>query len=111
MFAPTRAGEAIAMAERLFTVPMTSDFDRLEHEIADEVVQANLRTDGLFGAVCGATVRVVSLLHAPGRPCKRCQRIVAAARRAAATPPPVEIPEQSRGRHQRRRRALSGGRR
>jgi hypothetical protein len=102
------------MAERLFTTPMTSDIDGLEHEVADEVVHANLRTDGLFAAVCGTVVQVVSALQAPGRPCDRCRRIVAAARRAAAAPPAVEIPEQSRGRHQHRRRTLSlllGGRR
>ncbi|WP_410597850.1 hypothetical protein [Amycolatopsis sp. lyj-23] len=99
------------MAERLFTIPLTSDLDGFEHEVTDEVVQANLRTDGQFRAVCGINVRVVSLLEPSGRPCAACRRIVVAARRAAAasTATDVVIPEQSRGRHRRRGFSLLQG--
>lgn len=104
----------IAVVERLYTTPMTSDLDGREHQVTDEVVHANLHKDGLFKAVCGAEVWVVSVMQAPGRPCDRCRREIAAARRAATVPPQAAIPEQSRRRHQHRRGVLAllpGGRR
>jgi hypothetical protein len=100
----------VAVAERLFTIPLTSDLDGLEHEVTDEVFAAG--DDGIYVAVCGTPVRVVSALEPAGRPHGRCRRIVAAARRAAAAPATVVIPEQSRGRRRRGVLALlHGGRR
>lgn len=98
------------MAERLFTIPLTSDLDGLQHEVTDEVFNAS--ATGTYIAVCGAMVRVVSALEPPGRPHGKCLSIVAAARRAAAAPAAGAIPEQSRGRRGRGVLALlHGGRR
>jgi hypothetical protein len=107
----TGLGEVIAVAERLFTIPLTHDgFPRIAHEVTDEVFQAG--EDGLYIAVCGAEVRVVSAMEPPGRPCGSCLVLVAAARRAATAPVTAAIPEQSRGRRRRGVLALlHGGRR
>lgn len=79
------------MAE-LFTIPMTGD-DGIEHRVTDEDVQAHLHTDGRYPAMCGTTVRVASLLRAPGRRCGRCALAIAQIANAAA----ATIPEQPRG--------------
>lgn len=100
----------VAVAKRLHTIPLTSDLDGLEHEVTDEVFNAG--DDGIYVAVCGAIVRVVSALEPPGRPHGKCRSIVEAAHRAAAAPAPATIPEQSRSRRRRGVLALlHGGRR
>jgi hypothetical protein len=100
-----------AVADRLWTIPLTSDFDGLEHEVTDEVF--NACNDGVYVAVCGAIVRVVSVLEPAGRPHGQCRRIVAAAnRRSDAPAAAAPIPEQARGRRRHGVLALlHGGRR
>lgn len=96
------------MAERLFTIPLTGE-DGVQHEVTDE--NFNASTSGVYDAVCGTAVRVVSVLAPPGNPHSRCLDIVAAARRAAAAPDTETVPEQSRGRRRGVLALLHGGRR
>lgn len=92
----------IAVAERVYTTPLTSSADGLAHEITDEEFAAG-RVLGEYVALCGARFCPNAGSEPPGRACPACVRQLLAARGLVAKPVLVTVPEQRRG-HARHRR-------
>lgn len=90
------------MAERVYTVPMTSAFDGLAHELTDEAFAQS--TTGYYAALCGAEILPTPCTAPIGRACPGCLQLLLAARGLTPDSPVyVTVPEQSRGRARHRR--------
>ncbi|WP_329073491.1 hypothetical protein [Amycolatopsis sp. NBC_01480] len=90
------------MADRIYTVPMTSAFDGLAHELTDEAFAES--TTGDYVALCGAEIRPTPCTAPIGRTCPACLQLLLVARGLAPERPVyVTVPEQSRGRARHRR--------
>jgi hypothetical protein len=96
--------DGVAVAERIYTTPMTSAFDGLAHELTDEAFAES--TTGHYAALCGAEIRPTASTDPIGRACSACLQLLLAASNRAPEPVYVTVPEQNRGRARHRRPGL-----
>lgn len=74
----------IAVAQRLYTIPVTCCRDGQAHDVTDESVAAGRRTGG-YQALCGHIVVPAPMAAPVGRPCERCTTILKAYRPTSTT--------------------------
>ena len=91
----------IAVAERIYSVPMTSAVDGLAHEVTDKAFAAS--TTGRFIALCNTEVRPTAGTEPVGRACPACVRVLLVARGLGPERLHVTVPERNRGRARHRR--------
>jgi hypothetical protein len=78
-----------AVAERLYTIPITCRLDGQAHDVTDESVGAGKRT-GKYVALCGYVVLAAPMVAPVGRPCARCTAV------STPTTAPVRRPRHRR---------------
>jgi hypothetical protein len=88
------APEVVAVAERVYTTAMTSEFDGLAHEITDEAFAE--ATTGYYPALCGVQVGPTPAIAPVGRACSECIRLLFASRGLGPEPVYVQVPKQCR---------------
>lgn len=74
----------IAVARRLYTIPVTCCRDGQAHEVTDESVAAGRRTGG-YQALCGYVVMPAPMAAPVGRPCEGCSAMLKAYRPTSTT--------------------------